>query len=419
MPRGRRAVTSPFESPPSLSELKPVKLPRATRRLKARLQEEGLLWAELSELEGADCGGEVRALITALGQKTGYRQSHRARNRLSRLVVWMHAEKWTDELAIVRQALKDGRLTMNGRGWWVWLCLYFDDKSARMAFAKVFGTWPEKHKRRFLTRLNWTSGEGKFQLKDLPNALANKAVRGDATLLTATKRLDLIAGTPLDRAVWARLLSLEAAPWVASHGWEELMAFLDRHRHGQPVGYVTRQLLEPLHRAGLETVDVSVQSRLGALVGALVERLPQSQNAPAWQVLSDRAREVIRWWSTQRDLEKFFNQWHADPEREAFWRGYVRHIKTVESYKKASALAMHIGDYWYVEFGQINNACWRYSELDWQRMERVRRSVTRPKDLKYDLGNDAHPWKAHSGGWQSKFPYWIGIHPDVVSRRSR
>ena len=182
---------------------------------------------------------------------------------------------------------------------------------------------------------------------------------------------------------------------------------LSRRQGHWSVGAIGRQLLESAAERGAGPKDVAPGAPFARVVEAVARRMPSDRRHAAWTRLGSKAAELIRWWQTQRDLEKFFREFDADPARENFWRRYMRTITGVEAHKRASALAMKIGPVWFVEFGKPGNACYAYGDAEWRGSVAARRRARSERDLKW-----LHPrkWKkSHipDWDWEPRFVDWV------------
>jgi hypothetical protein len=193
---------------------------------------------------------------------------------------------------------------------------------------------------------------------------------------------------------------------------------LESHQQTDTACRVTRQLLEPKFKNGLTSAGVRPGQPVSDIVQMVINKI--SINDRTRKIIGEPALTVIRWWKVQRDLEEFFLAFglQAMREREVFWRQYVQQIEDIRAFPRASALGMFINGYWYIEFGKINNACWRYSENQFKRLMASTLIINEENDLK------AHPrdWKGHTANyktWYKSFPIWIGVKPLNDWRNSR
>lgn len=383
-------------------ELEPRSLPAATREFKRRTSAAGLLRGDGAS--SGEAGMEHRASSLVKTLRSGTAPSARQRMQLGGVAAWLHAGGRTEALAAIRNAVIDGRVRPVSRGWWVLVCLFFRDQGIQAALLEAMKTWGKKSRSRFEAAVGGLKPQ---KLRALPDVLATRVVAEGVRLDEVSSRLQLPAGCPLESEVWARLLSIQAAPWMLDQPFNLVDAQLGLRQGHWSVGAIGRQLLEPAARAGASPSDVAVGSRFGQVVERVFLRLPRDRGHDAWRRLGPEATEVVRWWQTQRDLEKFFQQWRSDPEREAFWRRYVRHIGAMQGFRSASALAMRIGNYWFIEF-KPGNACYAYTDVEWQRAAPERRRVRSESDLR-NLPRDRRRKHNHapSGAWQPRFVHWI------------
>ena len=389
-----------FLEPISRREMEPRHLPRATRDFLHRARALGLLGHGPSE-SGPGMEGRADTLLDAL--KTGSRLDPKIRMQIGAVVAWLDAQGRSVDVQVVRKGVLDGRLKPLSRDWWVLTCLFFQDDALRTTLARSWASWSKRAQQSFKQRVG---GLEPKHLTALPDILATRVVRTGVRLDEVATTIQVPAGCPLEAEVWARLLSVQAAPWMLSQPFALVDLQLSRRQGHWSVGAIGRQLLEPAAERGAGPEDVAPGAPFSRVVEAVARRMPSDRRHAAWVRLGDKATELMRWWQTQRDLEKFFREWNADPEREEFWRAYVRHIRGVEAYRTASALAMRIGRIWFVEFGAIGFACYAFRDEDWQRSSWARDRATTPKELR-DLPSDRTRRKTHRVGWEPRFTHWI------------
>lgn len=403
-------MTTPFSSPHSVEELRPVKLVQTVRQVKSQLRERGLLGFYDGEPLAADFQVKAEKFLGKLRGNSTYAGRPRELMMLGPLCSWLHEKNMTPELQMVKEKVCSGQLRPPLTSWWTLLSLFYDEPEIQRRLRTVSRSWNPKTRQRLETKLQGCKLD---DLSQVPDKMALSVFISGTTLNHVNEHLGLVVASPLYLAVWARLLSPAAARWTAAHSISELEKYLQLHHHHDPVGRIGRQLLEPLHRAGLGVSELSANGQFEKLIQLLVSHLPKSESSSPWVLLGKEARELIRWWKTQRDMEQFFLGWHALPDRMNFWKRYVRHIQQIIPFKKAAALAMFVNGYWYVEFGNINNACYRYSAAQWKQLNAYPSRVYRPGQLKkkYPGGSMSHTF-----GWTDphNFPRWIGVKPEWI-----
>ena len=389
-----------FVDPPSRTQLGPRQLQRELRTFRSRAREKGLLRGE----QGATVAGmETRAASLLACLRRGDRLAPKLGLQLSGVLAWLYQQRRTADLEEIKAAAIAGAFEPLLRDWYVLLCLSYTDPKLRQCLVERHRSWRPRSRRKLERRLG---GLKPTHISSLPNALATRVVKEGHRIDEVSKALQLPPGCELEQAVWARLLSREASPWMCAQPLQLVDSHLEKRAGQASVGLIGRQILEPAALAGAAPEDVARDQPLARVVEMVARRMPRDSSAAAWTHLGKQATELLRWWQTQRDLEKFFRDWNADPERERFWRAYVRHIRDITPYRSASALAMKIGGYWFVEFGAVGNASRAYRDEDWRRARPARLRARRPTDLKH-LSVDRVRSKSHTDGWQPRFVDWV------------
>gem|GEM_PF-4304856 len=341
----------------------------------------------------------------------GGQLSMRQTRQVGGVVSWLHAQDRGGELQVIRDAVFTGALTPLSRDWFVLCCLFYSDAGLSERLKVAWRSWGPRSQERLSKRLGGLQPD---RLAALPDVLATRVVREGVRLDDVARALQLPSGCELEAQVWHRLLSPAGGRWMLSQPRQVVDEYLGRRTGHWSVGAIGRQILEPAAHAGATPEDVAPGAPMAAVVEMVARRLPARQSHKAWELLGDGARDLVRWWQTQRDLEKFFREWNADPEREFFWRAYVKHIRGIEAYKSASVLAMKVGQFWFVEFGEVGNASYAYRDEDWQRGAVQRRRAWRAADFKR-LPMDQRRRMTHREGWQPRFEDWIrkwtGLRP--------
>jgi len=85
------------------------------------------------------------------------------------------------------------------------------------------------------------------------------------------------------------------------------------------------------------------------------------ENEVRWQNSSERVKKWALRWLVYHKIEEFFGKVDANPERKEFWHGYVREISDYDIFPNIPAFAMKIGNLYFIEFGDIGNACYVYT----------------------------------------------------------
>lgn len=313
--------------------------------------------------------------------------SFRTARRLRQLVPWLHGEqgRWDGLLRELLDHLETGQARLPV-GTAAVLVEFFPTKRWHFKYRTVKKPPP-------ILRVQ----------QPFVKSLAGEVLRGQVALPEAIPHLRLHVGSPVSRAVVEHLTSTEVAPWLWSHSREDLTRFLDAHHGADSAGRVANALLEPLLPGIRQPSQVKQGTELGDIVGFLRGYLPGRVAGTAWRPVHPDVRKIFKWWKIQRDLEKAFLEWRAEPERRDFWWGYVSVIDDVEHFKRVGTVAIRIGSHWFVEVGQTGFATYGYTDEQWRRTER-RKCVRarRPTDVRprrgYPVERFTHHW-----GWQEKF----------------
>ena len=405
-------MTSNFQTPPVWTN-KMNRTPEALKEVKRRLAAKGLLAEDAFELQDFDLDEEFEDLQRKLN--AGSRLGRKSHNRAVKVLIHLAMDERKTDAGVIVRALADGKVVPLKSRWWQLVCFLYNQDG--------LGSRVESS---LLDALRRQTGSSTRSLRNAPDALASMVVSSGATLNEVNDASKTIPGSPLNLAVWARLLSIEAAPWVANHSRVQLSQFLESVTGTQRVGLVGRQLLEPAHDAGLEPGDVGPGTDMAKLVELIVRHLPSARTMPAWRALGPKATEVIDWCDRQKKLDKYFRKWdeNSQKQRGAFWRGYIKQMRDVRPFDSANAIAMLIDGYWYIEFGAHGNACYRYSNQQFSELmgRLVRgRAIIRERHLKNpkgDLNSEEYFKLSHKAGWQSDFAAWINNNFSGIRQES-
>jgi hypothetical protein len=347
----------------------------------------------------ASMAKEARKVSAALSSDAALPRE--AVRRLPSVAVWAYSNDAALGELIVNQ-VRVGKLAPNRRLLWALIQLHHH-KPAREVLRRALAIYPPNKQEQVgpgvKPELLATPGK-------LADHLATAAIKAGGGLLELGSRTKTAPGTPLHDAVWARLLSPAASPWLASRPVSELAAFIDTTRGTVRVAYLGRALFEPLMDAGLQPGDVRGGSGAAQLAEMIHNAMPPRRHV-GWRLLGKKATEALNWWRTQTELLAFFDAWDADPRRSAYWLSFVREIRDVTAFPRANALAMRIKDHWIVEFGSTNNSAFAYGVDLWER-ERPSPTSAREPTLKQLGGLPArrqpNRWMHKPrNGWEDNF----------------
>ncbi|HHO54657.1 MAG TPA: hypothetical protein ENK18_28220 [Deltaproteobacteria bacterium] len=406
-------MSAVWQPPPTVASLRPVRLANAVRKLRADLRRRDLLDEDHAPPTEADMEARAKQLFAATEGSGRIRLPLRIHAHLGATLAWMYQQQeWAHELQQIRSAIVRRRLALHPRAW-LWLIAYaFDDAQLARRLSEQWAGWSERQRSKLKDLI---PRSGPHHLDRLPQDVAER-ILSDKIQIDQVWKLGLKAGSPLESQTWRHLLTTHDNRWLREQPFSALRTELERQNERRMVGLVGRLLLEPAVKAGLSPADVRAPEPLASLVELIERCMPKAPGHPAWQALGPDAAKALRWWKTQHDLERFFTEWNADPDREAFWRSYVDVIRDVETYTSAQSLAMQIADTWFVEFGAVGNAAYAYSSDRWERAESKRKTACKPEDLK-SLDRQPKVKRVHVGGWQPRFQQWIWELTEQIPNR--
>lgn len=369
---------------------------------------------------------EIYSLVLAFSKnvKKGEKFSFHVIKRLENILIWIYHKRQlypafaTEVLERFEQQIYLGKRNASFDILWLMFCEQYDDKK----FCRYL-------EYRLKTQGN-TLGARRIQ-KKLQSLLLTKSIADSFASLVvgqgiALKNVDEFLDLPMSKLktdVWSRLLSMSAAPWVCKHPQQEIFDFLETHRDGNHIipALVCRQILETWYKRGFKVSQLK-KGKIGyGLVLKLRRSLPNDETNSAWGLLGKEAQIILKRWKIVNAIEECFSRWDAqDIARKFFWFRYLERIEDILEFQKASALALRLGNYWFVEFGVKGNACYCYSDEQWknhnfEEQERIGR-IKNPSLLKKQARDSK---KSHTKGWdyyaktyqyeteKGPFQYWI------------
>lgn len=211
--------------------------------------------------------------------------------------------------------------------------------------------------------------------------------------------------SPYAQALLAALTDEPAGPWLWSHSWADLQPFLDQHQRTRLACRLVNSMLLQIFEGVDEPGMVADSCPLGRFIGHLHQHLPTNERAEAWGELSDQARQLLRWWQVQRDLDAAFENWNAEPERRDFWYQYVGSIWEVTAYPRVATILIRIGDWYFVEVGRTGFATYLFPSAGAPSLKRALKSASRQTDVRAhhrDFNHNANRM-LHHPGWQERF----------------
>jgi hypothetical protein len=347
--------------------------------------------------------------------------------RLGRILIWIFQNRlkiplfYEEVLSQFYEQVQQGKQQISLPNLWFLFCEQFDEPKFTKFFGKVFNQAPLAKRKRLLSKLP----DGVALSNQISTDLANAVIEQGKAIQDVDEFLG-IDETRLRRDVWKKLLSMKAAPWICAHPFLEITSYLEeiKEYHSDKVALVCRQILETWFNKGYKASDLRKGTSGFSMVSQLRRLLPSSEHTREWRLLGDKAKEILHRWKIAHEIDALFNKWDADDKlRKEFWSSYIDNIDDIQAFRTAEALAMKIGRYWFIEFGKTGNACYCYSQSQWElnrfRTKNNARMIKSPGDLKRrNKGVDFDSKKDHSpsNAWQSKYSQWIyGI--TKVSRR--
>lgn len=135
-----------------------------------------------------------------------------------------------------------------------------------------------------------------------------------------------------------------------------------------------------------------------------------------WLDFSPDQRGVFKIWVTKGKLEEFFGRRINEPERNIFWKKYLKYIKDIEFFQELDqAIVLDLINHTVIEFGKVGNAAYVYDKenVTLGRIKYIANSssaVTNKRKALRELRNPI-PLKntgiregwSHTSGWQSNF----------------
>lgn len=250
------------------------------------------------------------------------------------------------------------------------------------------------------------------------------------------------------RIVFDDPLRKEHAAWIRTHSAMQWIELLGNH-------YGTSQqrlfLLGAVVRAWGKIRASVAELNAHHVLNQLFERVTRDDmlgDPTKRKSLWDRDGELyilVRKWILDKKIQNFFDYVDAVPDRKNFWRRHIDTIEEIEDFQgDRSAFAMKIGQIWFMEFGQINNACYPYHESTFATQFANRRWDSRLKRIdqvynpsatsfylrdkrrgfvraQYQVGSRRtlvhypHPVNGE-GGWWNKFDAYIQTYCDLTPR---
>jgi len=383
--------------PPNAQRLGPRALTSAARAMRQDFRRRGLLQDGVS-LAGIDLDEETEALEyeVASGKLTP-----RSLSRAPSVMAWLGEQGESDRAQALLAELVRLRVVRSPRLWWTAACYLRDPR----ALTGLEAARPRQDRlaRRFPHAATAAS------LEDLDQHLANVAVQSGLPLHAAFDSLSLPPVGPLRAEVLGHLLSPAARPWLLAHSIPQLTAAARAFSETPEGVQVVDTVLAPIRRRGATPADVARGQPLAQVVAAVRHALPDAPDGSLWRSLTDDAAELLRWWRVQQDLSTAFEQWRSEPERMAFWRGYIRSIADIAVWQDANALAIRLHDDWYVEIGRTGFATYVFTDQEMRRHRRTFESAQRP-----DIIRDRAGWRRLEHRGYS----WAESNADEIARWS-
>lgn len=397
------------------------------RRLKSANRE---LSQVLRELKLTGSGGEAPSVELARRfQSTkdklerGGSLTKRERIQLSQLVAWSGAahtalrpasgqspEEMRHLLDLAFQRTGPPRTRL----WWEMAChLWSDDRAAWINAHR-----PQKLHPRFTERRVPAMAKiGPEQ--SLPAALANHVAKQKAPIHTVSDQIGAPPESALADAVLRNLLKPNHQRWFNLQSLDDVEAFIETHNQADWVGQVLHLVLAPHAYRPNDRIDISAEPLHSKLL--LADRwLPVSEDTREWDLLGEKCAQLVRWMRTQYSLEEFFKKWNAEPEREQFWKRFVRSIRQIEPYPRAGAIAMRIGDTWFAEVGKTGFATYAIEHTSdgkwgrvgikksWPALAPILKRQRTPDSFRRHCLDNIHSKRSHSAhGWETGYYRWI------------
>jgi hypothetical protein len=130
-----------------------------------------------------------------------------------------------------------------------------------------------------------------------------------------------------------------------------------------------------------------------------------SERPQEWGKFHPKASELARIYITTIAIEKFFNRAYGNQGRKQFWQKRVAQIEYFDVFANERAFVMRIGPRYLVEFLDTGNACYSYSESQFQRVRS--KSTLTVKDLKLPEVRGTVHWLNHTLSWEREFDDYL------------
>ncbi len=199
-------------------------------------------------------------------------------------------------------------------------------------------------------------------------ALARDALKKRLRLNDLESCYELPSGSLLLQEVLANLLLNASGDWYGELSETEVKYVFERvfTTHDSMAGFV-ESVVQACHMADWNPERIENTRFARELMETVTSREAlgsPSRNVARWTLASKKTRQLIQWWINSHEIAEFFDRVDANPDRKDFWRRAARVILDLHHCAYCGVFAMQIGDIYFVEFGEIGNACYVYSAED-------------------------------------------------------
>ena len=230
-----------------------------------------------------------------------------------------------------------------------------------------------------------------------PLAISRDAARKNLRLRQVQREYELPAGSDLLRDLQLQLLLGASKQWYEEMNAEEMTYAFESvlTTHEAMSGFV-ESFVQACQMSDWAPPDIDSSRHARLLMRRATKKdclsTPRRHKA-RWSGASKATKRLVQWWVNAHEIAAFFDSVDAEPDRKRFWRRAARLMTDLHHSEFAGAFAMRIGDYYFVEFSVMGNACYVYSQESYERVKaryekRRRRYGYSNRALAVDLWKD-------------------------------
>jgi hypothetical protein len=158
-------------------------------------------------------------------------------------------------------------------------------------------------------------------------------------------------------------------PWLLGHSLPEAITALETHlTTNQEQGGFLAALVRVYGALSWKYKEVADHPFLPKFFERVTQKdmLGKPDERPDVWKFDREVAALVRRWLNDEKIKSFFDSVDAVPARKIFWRRTVPVIEEIHSFPACNGFAMKIGPIWFMEFGEHGNACYPYSDNDYQ-----------------------------------------------------